>query len=272
MKTTRRKTSTRKGPAKAPAFVIAHTIVIVATMLIAGASAFATAIWTQSLGLTGSLAIAAAVFAASLAFLLDMVPVAFAPVWARSGWKLMIPGFMLIAGFMLIGGAIQVNGIVSLDKTQKAEQIQEAQGRYNAAQAKLDAIVIPERECLCPQTRAADVEQFDAKRKGPIADRFVAKQDLDRLNEVTLPITEMGIAAMIYQIVAFLIRSMITAVTVRIQNRLNAEFAEAEKLRKKEAKAKAKERDAKAEKKTRATAQNLASSKSHLYLAAANDG
>lgn len=270
MKTTRRKTSTRKGPAKAPGFVIAHTIVIIATMLIAGASAFATAIWTQSLGLTGSLTIAAAVFAASLAFLLDMVPVAFAPVWARSG-KLMVPGFILLAGFMLVGGAIQVNGVVTLDKAQKAEQIQEAQSRYNEAQVKLDAIVIPERKCLCPQTRAADVEQFDAKRKGPIADRFVAKQDLNRLNEVTLPITEMGIAAMIYQIVAFLIRSMITAVTVRIQSRLSAEYAAEEKRKEKATKAKAKERDAKAEKKTRGTAQNLASSKSHLYLAAAND-
>ncbi len=271
MKTTRRKTSTRKGPAKAPAFVIAHLVVIVATMLIAGAGAFATALWSQSLGLTGTLAIGAAVFAAALAFLLDMVPVAFAPVWARSG-KLMVPGFMLLSGFMLVGGAIQVNGVVTLDKAQKAEQIQEAQSRYDAAQAKLDAIVIPARECLCPQTRKADVEQFDAKRKGPITDRFVAKQDLDALNAVTLPVTEMGIAAMIYQIVAFLIRSMITATTLRVQNRLNAEYAAEQKQKEKAAKARAKEKEAKAQATERTTAQNLASSKSHLYLAAANDG
>jgi len=235
---TKKRTTTRKGPKKAPAFVIAHTIVVSVCALIAGATAVGAAMWTQALGLSGSLAIAAAVFAGALAFLLDMVPVAFAPVWARAGWKLMLPGLFLLAGFMLVGSALQVNSVVTFDAAQKADQIQQATNRYNTAVHKLDSILLPERDCLCPQTRRADVVQYDAKRKTPMLDKINAEREIAELRETTLPVMEIGIAAMIYQIVAFLIRSMISAVSARIQTRYNQEFAAEEKARKRKSPAK----------------------------------
>lgn len=237
---TKKRTTTRKGPKKAPAFVIAHTIVVGVCALIAGATAIGAAMWTQALGLSGSLAIAAAVFAGALAFLLDMVPVAFAPVWARAGWRLMIPGLFLLAGFMLVGSALQVNSIVTYDKAQKADQIQQATNRYNTAVHKLDSILLPERDCLCPQTRRADVVQYDAKRKAPMMDKINAEREIAELRKSDLPLTEMGIALMIYQIAAFLIRSIATAATARIQARNDALYEKELKARKRKAPAKRK--------------------------------
>ena len=37
-------------------------------------------------------------------------------------------------------------------------------GFLAAAQLDLAAVTLPERDCLCPKTKAADVEQFHAKR------------------------------------------------------------------------------------------------------------
>lgn len=263
--TTKKRTTTRKGPKKAPSFVIAHTVIIVVCSLIAGATAIGAAMWTQSLGLTGMLAIAAAVFAGALAFLLDMVPVAFAPVWARAGWKLMIPGLVLLAGFMLVGGGLQLNSIMTFESAQKSEQIQQATGRYNTAQVKLDSVTMPERECLCPQTRKADAVQYDAQRKAPMLDKLTAEREIKALRETSLPLTAIGIAAMIYQIVAFLIRSMISAVTVRIQMRYNEEYA---------AELKAKDRARRARDKGKAAQpkqRGLRGNRQRLRLVAAND-
>ena len=261
--TTKKRNTTRRGPEKAPRFLIAHAIIIAACAFIAGATAAGTAMYALSLGFTGSAAIGAAVFAGFLAFTLDMVPVAFAPVWARAGWKLMIPGFALLAGFMLIGSALQVNAIVTYDKAQKAELIAEANAVYNAAIVKLDSITMPERECLCPQTRRADVVQYEAARKAPLLDKLTAAQKIEDLRETTLPVAEIGAAMMIYQIVAFLIRSIATAVTARIQAKNDAEYAAAQKQKAKERKAR--------EKAKAPQGGGLRGNKARLRLVAAND-
>jgi hypothetical protein len=150
--------------------------------------------YALGLGFSGPVALAAAVFAGILAFTLDMVPVAFAPVWARAGWKLMIPGFVLLLGFMVIGSALQVNAVVTYDQAQKGKQISEATDRYNTAVYTLDSILLPTRDCLCPQTRRADVVQYDAKRKAPMMDKINAEREIANLRKSDLPIAQMGIA------------------------------------------------------------------------------
>lgn len=262
---TRKKTNTRKGPEKAPTFAIAHATIITVCALIAAASAFGAAMWAQGFGLTGWLAIGAVIFAGALAFLIDMVPVAFAPVWARSGWKLMAPSLVLLAGFMMIGGAIQVNSVVTFEKAQKAGLLQEATDRYNTAVHKLDSILMPERDCLCPQTRAADIAQFEAKRKAPLLDKLTAQQDIKRLQASELPIKELGVMMMIYQIVSFLFRSIISAVTARIQKQLDAAHADEQKRKDRERKAREKAKT------TPPVKGGLRGNRPKLYLAAAND-
>lgn len=237
---TKKRTTTRKGPEKAPRFVIAHSVIITACAFIAGATAAGTAMYALGLGFSGPVALAAAVFAGILAFTLDMVPVVFAPVWARSGWKLMIPGFALLLGFMLIGSALQVNAVVTYDQAQNGKQISEATERYNTAVYTLDSILLPERDCLCPQTRRADVVQYDAKRKAPMLDKINAEREIAELRKSDLPLTEMGIALMIYQIAAFLIRSIATAATARIQARNDALYEKELKARKRKTPAKRK--------------------------------
>lgn len=258
---TRKRTNTRRGPEKAPRFVIAHTIIIAACAFIAGATAAGTALYALSLGLTGSAAIGAAIFAGVLAFTLDMVPVAFAPVWARSGWKLMIPGFALLLGFMVIGSALQVNAVVTYDQAQKGKLIAEAADRYNTAVYTLDSILLPERDCPCPQTRRADVVQYDAKRKAPMLDKITAAREIEELHKSDLPLALMGIALMIYQIATFLIRSIVTAVTARIQARNDAAFEKEEKRKAREKK----------QPKTVAKGGGMRGNRPMLRLVAAND-
>lgn len=54
----------------------------------------------------------------------------------------------------------------------------DAQARLSTAETALSAIVLKERECMCPQTRATDLKSFEAKRSSHLADKERALDDL----------------------------------------------------------------------------------------------
>jgi len=61
-------------------------------------------------------------------------------------------------------------------------EVEAAQSRLSNAQIALQGIVLPERTCLCPKTKAADLAQYEAKRVTPLAEIAKAEAALEKLN------------------------------------------------------------------------------------------
>ena len=61
-------------------------------------------------------------------------------------------------------------------------EVEAAQSRLSNAQNALQGIVLPERACLCPKTKAADLAQYEAKRVTPLAEIAKAEAAIAKLN------------------------------------------------------------------------------------------
>ena len=73
-------------------------------------------------------------------------------------------------------------GYQTLNGLTVSGEVEAAQSRLSTAQASLAAVQLPERDCLCPKTKAADLAQYEAKRVTPLAQIAEAKTDLAKLN------------------------------------------------------------------------------------------
>ena len=72
-------------------------------------------------------------------------------------------------------------GYQTMTSLTVSADIQTAEESLAAAQLDLAAVTLPERDCLCPKTKAADVEQFHAKRITPLANIATAEAKLEAL-------------------------------------------------------------------------------------------
>ena len=85
--------------------------------------------------------------------------------------------------FETIYGADAVKAFEAMAVVDKAD----AMARLDTADSKLEGIVLPAHTCLCPQTKAADLKLFEAKRAPLLADRTQAQADLRAIAQRTTP-------------------------------------------------------------------------------------
>lgn len=85
--------------------------------------------------------------------------------------------------FETIYGADEIKAFDALAEADKAN----ATARLDTADSKLGGIVLPTHTCLCPQTKAADLKLFEAKRAPFLADRTQAQADLRAIAQRTPP-------------------------------------------------------------------------------------
>lgn len=92
--------------------------------------------------------------------------------------------FLLVAAFVFLIADTYQNGLgyQTVTSLTVSGEVEAAQGRLSNAQNALQGIVLPERACLCPKTKAADLAQYEAKRVTPLANIAEAKAELAKLN------------------------------------------------------------------------------------------
>jgi len=91
---------------------------------------------------------------------------------------------LVSAAVVFIGADTFQNGLgyQTLTGLTVSGEVEAAQSRLSNAQNALQGIVLPERACLCPKTKAADLAQYEAKRVTPLAEIAEAKAELAKLN------------------------------------------------------------------------------------------
>lgn len=110
----------------------------------------------------------------------------------------------------------------------------DAKSRLDTATAALSGIVLKERECWCPDTRGADLKQFEALRGPHLEDRTRAQNDLREIGERTPPnprLLPKEISAAVALIISFALIFAFLGTHIAAKRKLD-EWTEAEALAK----------------------------------------
>lgn len=170
-------------PRKASMFMV-RSILILVTLAFAAFTIinYALTFWETSQGLAIFIGVVFGLSALVTPFLTPVL------VHARGVW--IFAGLAILAVFMTIDGFGFSQAFTTLERqlTEKAysadleaweRDTADTRNRLTAVQNARDAIVLPKRDCLCPQTKAADLAQYEAEVT--IADLQIEKLEADLL-------------------------------------------------------------------------------------------
>lgn len=198
-------------------FKVMHRVIIVVVGCIALTSSLGSYIWAERLEFERIDSSFVSLVAGALAFLLIMAPIVLASVWTRASWGMKLTCLPAILGLLALAAAVQYNAFLAFDNARKDALIQDATDRYNTAIYTLDSIVLPHRDCLCPELRRADMREYDAKRKTPLLDKMKSESDLSVLRTNAASVGGVGKAAILVAILAFFARCTLIAVSMRLR-------------------------------------------------------
>ena len=198
-------------------FKVMHRVIIIVVGCIALTSSLGTYIWTEGLEFKRIDGLFVGFATSALAFLLILTPLAMAPVWTRASWGMKLTCLPAILGLLALAAAVQYNAFLAFDNARRDALIQDATDRYNTAIYTLDSIVLPQRDCLCPELRRADMREYDAKRKTPLLDKMKSESDLRVLRTNASSVGRVKKAAILVAILAFFARCALIAVSIRLR-------------------------------------------------------
>lgn len=200
-----------------PDFRAIHVVIIIVFGCIALTSSIGTYVWAEGSEFKRIDGSFVGFVTSALAFLLILTPLAIAPVWTRASWGMKLACLPAILGMLALAAAVQYNAFLAFDNARRDALIQNATDRYNTAIYTLDSIVLPERDCLCPELRRADIQEYEAKRKTPLLDKMKSESDLRVLRTNTASVGRVGKAAILVAILAFFARCTLIAVSIRLR-------------------------------------------------------